>query len=377
MRRFILIIFLVPFLCYAQITKVNVPEEKITENIVAYDSLASINADNFKSHIGQTLFLKEDSEAKKRGYYSFYSKPYLFEIEEPRGYSDYNSMTGKYYFVDSILYAEIIDKDISELKDRYNRKQSMYHNNKDYLNESRTIDSLRKIDLFEGKKKIYTFRLVEKSSSDTLYFRVYETDNSSTFGLFSYFITVGYYEKLKEKYIGKKYVCQYPVSFNSIKNKNERMSFNKNDILKCIDISTNVDSDKFLIVAILKKNDSEKCYVPIDYLEKGDIRSSWAFKNGGYRYGNTETILLKSLEDISKESVTRTELIKRYGQTNANLILQGKVRIGFTKKMCIEAWGEPEEINTTTGSYGTTEQWVYSLESYLYFENGKLTTIQE
>lgn len=43
--------------------------------------------------------------------------------------------------------------------------------------------------------------------------------------------------------------------------------------------------------------------------------------------------------------------------------------------MCIESWGEPLDINTTTGSYGTHEQWVYGT-SYLYFENGILTTIQ-
>lgn len=48
----------------------------------------------------------------------------------------------------------------------------------------------------------------------------------------------------------------------------------------------------------------------------------------------------------------------------------------MTKEMCRESWGEPEDINKTTSSYGTHEQWVYGYGSYLYFENGKLTTIQ-
>lgn len=57
------------------------------------------------------------------------------------------------------------------------------------------------------------------------------------------------------------------------------------------------------------------------------------------------------------------------------LIRQGKVRIGMTKAVCELSWGKPQKINKTIGTYGTTEQWVYE-GSYLYFKNGKLTSIQ-
>lgn len=40
------------------------------------------------------------------------------------------------------------------------------------------------------------------------------------------------------------------------------------------------------------------------------------------------------------------------------------------------SWGRPKSVNTTTGAYGTHEQWVYGGQNYLYFENGRLTTIQ-
>jgi len=63
-------------------------------------------------------------------------------------------------------------------------------------------------------------------------------------------------------------------------------------------------------------------------------------------------------------------------QVNWNLVTKGKVKIGWDKKLCKLSWGEPEKINTTKGSFGTHEQWVYPDESYLYFENGKLTAIQ-
>jgi hypothetical protein len=54
------------------------------------------------------------------------------------------------------------------------------------------------------------------------------------------------------------------------------------------------------------------------------------------------------------------------------------VRIGMSAKTVVEKtnWGKPQEINTTTTKNGTHEQWVYGYRSYLYFENGKLTAIQ-
>lgn len=53
------------------------------------------------------------------------------------------------------------------------------------------------------------------------------------------------------------------------------------------------------------------------------------------------------------------------------------VSIGMTKERVIQSsWGKPEKINSTTNAYGTREQWVYRGHSYLYFQDGILTTIQ-
>lgn len=83
----------------------------------------------------------------------------------------------------------------------------------------------------------------------------------------------------------------------------------------------------------------------------------------------------KYLQDKQNEEQRRKNILAKYGQVNGKTILEGKVRIGFTKAMCIEAWGEPDDINKSTGSWGVHEQWCYSDGSYLYFENGKLTSI--
>lgn len=52
--------------------------------------------------------------------------------------------------------------------------------------------------------------------------------------------------------------------------------------------------------------------------------------------------------------------------------------IGMTGEQVKQTnWGEPEKINKTTYSWGTTEQWCYSNYRYIYLDNGIVTSIQE
>jgi len=48
----------------------------------------------------------------------------------------------------------------------------------------------------------------------------------------------------------------------------------------------------------------------------------------------------------------------------------------MTKEMCELARGKPKSINETIISNKKTEQWVYSDNTYLYFDNGILNVIQ-
>jgi hypothetical protein len=77
-------------------------------------------------------------------------------------------------------------------------------------------------------------------------------------------------------------------------------------------------------------------------------------------------------EDIKHKN----SLIKKYGQTNGSLVYQKKIRLGMSKEMVIESWGQPKDIHRTVGSWGVHEQWIYG-ETYLYFENGILTSWQD
>lgn len=70
--------------------------------------------------------------------------------------------------------------------------------------------------------------------------------------------------------------------------------------------------------------------------------------------------------------------IKREAAKAAALNAKPGVRIGMTAKQVREksSWGEPESVNRTITGNVTHEQWVYGDGNYLYFTNGKLTSIQ-
>lgn len=53
-------------------------------------------------------------------------------------------------------------------------------------------------------------------------------------------------------------------------------------------------------------------------------------------------------------------------------------KIGMTKTEVLNStWGEPKKKNITESRYGNNEQWVYSSDRYIYFENGIVTSIQK
>ena len=86
----------------------------------------------------------------------------------------------------------------------------------------------------------------------------------------------------------------------------------------------------------------------------------------------------KKQQELShqKEQAERLEkLTKKYGKKYAKDILDRHVRIGMTDEMVLEAIGEPLHINSTVTKYSYDEQWVYKYK-YIYFENGRVTTIQ-
>lgn len=177
-------------------------------------------------------------------------------------------------------------------------------------------------------------------------------------------IILGYFEKLKERSKGKKFVNKYPDN-HSLYGLSE-VVFKLSDGKPLTAIPENHVWEVSDIAFVQTDN-----YTGISY-----ILDSPSIKDVFCRLGTSD--LQPYDEFVAEQKRTKdweNSMIRKYGRTNGNLIIQGKVKLGFSKEMCKEAWGEPERINKSTGSWGTHEQWIYGLGSYLYFENGKLTSI--
>lgn len=59
----------------------------------------------------------------------------------------------------------------------------------------------------------------------------------------------------------------------------------------------------------------------------------------------------------------------------ARTVASGRINIGMSGEMVRAAWGRPEHINESAYRSGTHEQWVYGSRSYVYLENGVVTSI--
>ena len=95
-----------------------------------------------------------------------------------------------------------------------------------------------------------------------------------------------------------------------------------------------------------------------------------------------------SFQDMPCTGSTKAEVLKldpveptSARDTLANATIAARqVRTGMTSSEVRRSWGSPTKINTTIGSYGKHEQWVYERANYknqyLYMENGVLKTVQ-
>lgn len=333
-----MLLFVFNNVAIAQISKIKTVQEETSEQdvVTPYDSLENICWKNFRSQVGQTLYLNDDAFFKKTGVYSgITTMPtfeyfalvlknknmrylpdsiiYKFTVVEGEGGSDYESVVGKYYYVNRLI--------------------------EDPKNAS------KKSDLN------YSYELIMKDAPyDTVYY-----DFNSYIKSFETFINTGYIEKLKQKYVGKELIINKDDASLPKIGTGKYENIPKGTHLKCTDISIE-DGNRYYMLLLLHHD----------------------------KYGNfyANLTLEIGLEDLDTPEVYRVRLqkevalVRKYGKVNADLIIRNQVRTGWSKAMCRESWGAPKSVNVMSGAYGTTEQWVYSSSCYLYFKNGVLTTIQ-
>ncbi len=91
-----------------------------------------------------------------------------------------------------------------------------------------------------------------------------------------------------------------------------------------------------------------------------------------------EELPIRQAEIEKKAAENKKVTEKREEAAALSKAKQEGVSIGMTQQEVLNSnWGSPKEINKTTTAYGVSEQWVYSGDKYLYFDDGILTGIQE
>ncbi len=240
-------------------------------------------------------------------------------------------------------------------------------------------------------------------------------------------VVVGHLEKIKQLYYGKEFVFvkddenetySYQNGIYDLNTRNRVLSIKKGTHFLCTGISIDDQNGNDHIsweqyehikdrVVLLLHNDALGdfyCYAtshdmndnydkkiqarcrdyilgkflsPEDYAKKQKNDAIAAKKKKEADQAKAEEEQAKAKERQEKEQQRIQALVDKYGESNVNLARQGKVKIGWNKELCKEAWGEPRSVNKTTTAYGVHEQWVYSTSRYLYFDDGILTAIQE
>jgi hypothetical protein len=92
----------------------------------------------------------------------------------------------------------------------------------------------------------------------------------------------------------------------------------------------------------------------------------------------TSKVLIKHTRNSFVDKLAFDDPYQKYQNISPEIwsvIQQEKVQVGMTKQECELSWGKPESINETTTDFAVSEQWVFDTGSFLYFDNGILTTI--
>ncbi len=117
-----------------------------------------------------------------------------------------------------------------------------------------------------------------------------------------------------------------------------------------------------------------------NWYQKPYFKAAYKEKAGFISYSSlTQNEKIESIinKELKEDNPKLAFFTKKYGAYTASRIIKGEYWIGMTDEMARDSLGSPNDINKSTGAWGVKEQWVYSKKDiYLYFDNGKLTSIQ-
>lgn len=247
-----------------------------------------------------------------------------------------------------------------------------------------------------GEREINFFELINDENGEIYYYKLGKSYNSGAGwindGIQPSIILVPYFLNLKKTYENKKYVIVSYWRKDGFTNEttNEWVVVNKplyGGEWNC-EVSVVEKDGKEKIFYIMKNNSGEIISSETVDNESPDkfsiIKKRGAFTNAG--------LFFMSVEDYNSENATKkkekkdvitqknnviNKLTPKYGKEKAVLISSGKVEIGMTRQMCVDAWGVPLYSKILKTKKGTTETLLYNWNRKLYLENGILAKIED
>ena len=169
--------------------------------------------------------------------------------------------------------------------------------------------------------------------------------------------------------------------------------FNKKDYVKAVSSFKKVilEDEKRFSLAKDKIAESIKLYSDGEFSQAKDLAN-----NKKYTQAIAHIDLILSLDPSNETAKTLSTQYSAlaFAQTTAEVNAYIKslpteaetkalaktkgIDLGMTTQQVLDsAWGKPEDINKTVTMNGTHEQWCYSGNNYLYFDNGILTSLQQ
>lgn len=349
-----------------------------------YDSLSyRMTMENYKEFIGQTIYVLPES--KLNSYY----KPNAIQ-----SYSNFSKFPSDAGNVKENQYKPIQTSEYSFVSD-YNSLSAKYFKIIDVIDNTDRDKFMNKYN----EMGLY-LKLESQENHDTLFYQVVKVRQHLDSRTSYPFIIVGYFEKLKQLNINKRFIAQKDITELSEINSGKPVNCFAGSEWNCVDVTLIETKGGIYLepVFVFKDSLSNEIAVGVEYAWEGVNTSikDFSSKESVLREKRKQEEELKkqiaeekmqkqqnviqskknSASTAQAKKIRRENLIKKYGINQGTLIADGKVAVGMTKEMCIASWGRPQDINRTTGTFGVHEQWVYNLKSYLYFEKDILTTIQ-
>lgn len=329
----------------------------------ALDSLSDFqvqaNWNNYAQYLGHQFYLPPQVGKNYPKLWSTYPK----KADEP-----FNN----YYMLINVVGSDGLK---SQIKDD---KLYWYHS-----------EAFNQVSRFPNLIQPVYFVMVNEKVGDTLYW----SPNSK-----KEFIFVPYFAKQKSLYEKKAFYYEgyQDMEEKELTNRSQNISVSPNSkwickevtLLKYSQVRDYAPEDYYAICYVFT-NDKNQSFAKTENPIYPEVRND---RTDGIRYFISEKEFMakqkvvqqekaKSEADAAKEKqeliAKQQEYIKKYGQENYNLMKSGKVKIGWTKEMCVLAWGPFANPSKTVNDQGTFETWRYSVKRALHFKDGLLVQFEE